>query len=64
MSIIIRIYVDQIKLAACMVVSFITFLPYSSGSILYHGIYGCMFRMLPLNFVNYVFLFLCLCTFI
>ena len=38
-----------------MAVSFITFFPYSSGSILYYFIYGCMFCMLPFNFVNYVF---------
>ena len=39
-----------------MAVSFVTFFPYSSGSILYCCIYGCMFCMLLFNFVNYVFL--------
>jgi len=43
-----------------MAVSFITFFPYFSVSILHYCIYGCMFCILLLNFVNYVFLLLCI----
>ena len=49
---------DQTKFPACLAVSFIIFLLYTSGSILYQCIYGCMFCMLLFNFVNYVFLLL------
>jgi VIT1/CCC1 family predicted Fe2+/Mn2+ transporter len=58
-SIIIRRYIDQMKFAAYVAVSFIT-LSYSFGSILYHCIYGCVLCVLLFNFVNLVFLLLCL----
>ena len=48
----------RMNFTACMDVSFIIFLSYASGSILYHRIYGCMFCILLFNFVNYVFLLL------
>jgi hypothetical protein len=44
------------KFAAYMGVSFLSHFSYSSGSILYHSIYGCKFCMFLFNFVNYVFL--------
>jgi hypothetical protein len=47
------------RFAAYMAVSLITFFKHSFGSILYHCIYVCMFRMLMFNFVNYVFLLFC-----
>ena len=58
--IIVRRYTDQIKFAAYKTVSFIIFFPYSSSSLLYHCIYGCIFCMLLFNFVNYVFLLSCI----
>jgi len=58
-SIIIRRYIDQMKFTAYMAILFNAFFSRSSGSILYHCVYGCMFCMLLFNFVNYVFLLLC-----
>jgi len=47
-----------------MTVSFVTFFPYSSVSILYYCIYDSMFCMLPFNFVNHVFLLSCYVFFV
>jgi len=46
----IYIYISHTKFAAYMAVSFIT-LSYSFGSIFYHCLFGCMFRMFLFNFV-------------
>jgi hypothetical protein len=48
----------SMKFAAYMAVWFITFLAYSSGFILYHCMYGCMFCVLLFNFIKYIFLLL------
>ena len=61
LSIIIRRYIDHMKFAAYMAVSFNHILS-CPGSILYHCKYGCMFCMFLFNFVSHVFLLLYLCV--
>ena len=63
MLIIISRYIDRMRFAAYMAVSFYHIFSYSSGYILYHYIHDCMFCMLLFNFVNYVFLLLCFLIF-
>jgi len=59
---------EDMRFAAYMAVLFITFFPYSFGSILYHCIYSYMFCMLLFNFVQvslmYTYCYMCsvLCT--
>jgi len=61
----IRRYVYRSYDVCCLYGCFIYhILSYSFGSIFYHCIYGCMFCVLLFNFVNYVFLLLCLCILI
>jgi hypothetical protein len=60
-SVIIRRYIDHMKFACCLYGCFIYhILSYSYKSILCLCIHGCMFCMLLFNFVNYVFLLLCM----
>ena len=48
-------YIDHLQFAVYMAVCFITYFSYTSGSVLYHFIYGCVFFVFLFNSVSYVF---------
>jgi hypothetical protein len=56
---IIRRYVGNIMLAACVAFWIYRILLYSFGYIFYHFIYGCVFCVLLFDCVNCVLLLLC-----
>ena len=53
---IIRRHIDQMKFAALMAISVITFFHVFLVPLLYHCIYGCMFCVLLFKPVSYIFL--------